>query len=88
MLYGVYMRGPGSVLASANVGPTTAARQYIGQLYDQGSGLSYLNARYYSGSQGQFTSQDPVFLGQPKEQNLQDPQSLNSYSYSDDNPIV
>jgi hypothetical protein len=27
-------------------------------------------------------------LGDPKQQNLQDPQSLNSCSYSDDNPIV
>jgi len=29
-----------------------------------------------------------VFLGPPSQQNLQDPQSLNSYSYSEDNPIV
>jgi RHS repeat-associated protein len=48
----------------------------------------YLNARYYNGSQGQFTSQDPVFLGDPKQQDLQDPQSLNAYSYSEDNPIT
>jgi RHS repeat-associated protein len=60
---------------------------YIGQFSDA-SGLSYLNARYYNSAQGQFTSQDPVFLGNPIQQNLQDPQSLNSYSYSDDNPIV
>jgi hypothetical protein len=29
-----------------------------------------------------------VFVGNPLQQNLQDPQSLNSYSYSEDNPIV
>jgi hypothetical protein len=29
-----------------------------------------------------------VFLGQPNQQNLQDPQSLNPYSYSEDNPIT
>jgi hypothetical protein len=33
-------------------------------------------------------AQDPVFLGDPKQQNLQNPQSLNSYSYADDNPIT
>jgi RHS repeat-associated protein len=66
---------------------TNVQRKFIGQFSDQ-SNLDYLNARYYNGSQGQFTSQDPVFLGDPKRQNLQDPQSLNSYSYSDDNPIT
>ena len=74
----------GSVIASTNTGTTTDARQYIGQFSDA-SGLSYLNARYYNGAQGQFTSEDPVFWGQ---QNLQDPQSFNAYSYSDENPIV
>ena len=49
---------------------------------------AFLNARYYSGTQGQFTSEDPVFLGNPTSQNLTDPQSLNSYSYANDNPVV
>jgi RHS repeat-associated protein len=69
---------------STNTGSTNA-RQYIGQ-YTDNSGLSYLNARYYASSQGQFTSEDPVFLG--TQQNLGDPQSLNAYSYSEDNPII
>jgi RHS repeat-associated protein len=55
---------------------------------DTATGLSYLNARYYNGTQGQFISQDPVFLASPPQQNLQDPQSLNAYSYSQDNPIT
>ena len=38
--------------------------------------------------QGQFLSEDPVFLGNPSQQNLQDPQSLNAYSYAEDNPIT
>jgi RHS repeat-associated protein len=50
--------------------------------------LSYLQNRYYNSSEGQFISQDSVFLGNPSHQNLQDPQSLNSYSYSEDNPII
>jgi RHS repeat-associated protein len=60
----------GSVLASENTRTTTATRQFIGQ-YSDASGLSYFNARYYNGTQGQFTSQDPVFLGNPSQQNLQ-----------------
>jgi hypothetical protein len=35
---------------------------------------------------GQFLSEDPVFLGDPKQQGLTDPQSLNSYSYANNNP--
>ena len=31
---------------------------------------------------------NPVFLGNPSQQNLKDPQSLDAYSYSDDNPII
>jgi RHS repeat-associated protein len=65
----------------------TGARKYIGQFADA-SGLNYLNARYYNNSQGQFLSEDPVSLGDPKQQTLQDPQSLNTYSYSGDNPIT
>jgi RHS repeat-associated protein len=62
-------------------------RKFIGQFADQ-SGLSYLNARYYSSERGQFISQDPVFWGNPKDQTLENPQSLNSYSYANDNPIT
>ncbi len=42
----------------------------------------------YNSAQGQFLSEDPVFLGDPKQQNLKDPQSLNSYSFANDNPIT
>lgn len=58
---------------------------FIGQFSDD-TGLSYLNARYYDPARGQFISQDPVFWSQ--EQNLKDPQSLNSYSYAQNNPIT
>ena len=66
-------------------GSYTSARQFIGQEYDADTKLSYLNARYYDGATGKFLSEDPVFWGQ---QNLSDPQSLNSYSYSENNPIT
>jgi len=69
-----------------NSGSASLARGYIGQFADQ-SNLSYLNARYYDSSRGQFLSQDPIFWGNPKNQNLSNPQSSNSYSYANDNPI-
>lgn len=61
-------------------------RKYIGEDYDVDSSYNYLNARYLSGTQGQFISQDPIFLG--TGQNLNDPQTLNSYSYANDNPVT
>ena len=55
---------------------------------DAGVVHALLQARYYDGSKGEFLSEDPVFLGNPKQQVLTDPQSLNSYSYANDNPIT
>jgi RHS repeat-associated protein len=77
----------GATRISSNVGGTNSSRKFIGQFADQ-SNLDYLNARYYDPSRGQFISQDPVFLGDPKDQLLANPQSLNSYSYANDNPIT
>jgi hypothetical protein len=37
-----------------------------------------MQARYQNSSRWQFISEDPVFLGDPRQQNLADPQSLNS----------
>jgi RHS repeat-associated protein len=80
-------------------GTNTSQRQYIGEHYDPETNLNYLNARYYKSPNGQFISQDPVFLAvgnseQIKrltkiEQNevLKDPQMFNSYSYGRGNPI-
>jgi RHS repeat-associated protein len=65
---------------------TNEKREFIGQFTDD-STLSYLNARFYDSSRGQFLSEDPVFQGEPGQQDLQNPQSLNSYSYANDNPI-
>ena len=61
-------------------------REYIGQMYDEASNLSYLNARYYDGNRGQFLSEDPVFLALPSNI-LADPQQMNSYNYARSNPI-
>jgi RHS repeat-associated protein len=74
-------------------------RKYIGEEYDAGVGLSYLNARHYDGARGQFLSQDPAHLliggpsfqqqfSRPLEVHLTDPQQLNSYSYARNNPLI
>jgi len=71
---------------NSHLGTFNERRKFIGEEYDEGTQLSYLQARYYSGSRGLFLSQDPVFW--ESKQNLQNPQSLNSYSYAENNPIV
>ena len=67
-------------------------RKYIGEVYDPETELNYLNARYYDGARGQFTSQDPVFweIGQTPDGKaaLSNPQAQNSYSYAGNNPIT
>jgi len=89
----------GATRLDTNVGGIVEGRKYIGQFSDN-SGLSYLNARYYSGTQGQFLSEDPTFLaigdpdnlkkitGKNQQAFLADPQLANSYSYGRDNPIT
>lgn len=71
-------------------------KQFIGQFFDSSTGLSYMNARYYSGTIGRFTSQDPMSValggslqgyGKTQLQILQDPQELNTYGYALNNPI-
>ena len=75
-------------------------RRFIGEEYDGDTEFSYLNARYYQGARGQFMSQDPVFLAvgdsrvvreitqKTLRAILADPQTLNSYSYAGNNPIL
>ena len=81
-------------------GSFSEQRRFIGEEHDPDTEFSYLNARYYQGSRGQFMSQDPVFLalGDPQQSNnisqrqlaelLADPQSWNSYGYARGNPIL
>jgi RHS repeat-associated protein len=81
----------GSVIATTNTGQTTAGRQFEG-LFTDSTNLVYSNARYLNPAQGQFTTEDPVFVGIGADKRtalvLQDPQQLNSYSYARNNPIV
>ena len=72
-------------------GTDVSQREFIGEEYDGETGLSYLNARYYGGSRGQFTSQDPVFwevgITEDGQSVLTNPQLQNSYSYAGNNPV-
>jgi RHS repeat-associated protein len=76
----------GATRIATSTYPTNEKRQYIGQFSDTQTNLSYFNARYYNSQQGQFISQDPEFWG--TAQRLRNPQSLNAYAYSLDNPIT
>jgi len=79
--------------------PTKENRRFIGQFSDANN-LQYLNARYLNSQQGQFLSEDPVFLavgdarqqqqlsGRDQNTMLTDPQQMNSYGYGRDNPMV
>lgn len=79
----------GSLRSDSLVGNYAAQkRKYIGQIYDNSTGLNYLNARYQNPIQGQFVSEDPVFWNKPSQQQLGNPQSLNAYSYAENNPIT
>ena len=78
----------GNLRISTNTSPTNERKKFIGQYLDDPTNLNYLNARYYDSSRGQFLSQDPIFLANPKQQDLLNPQDLNSYSYAVDNPIT
>ncbi len=98
----------GDIRANQKVNTFDDSRKYIGERYDSDTSLSYLNARYYDGRVGKFTSQDPVardvgmmgnMTGYILDVNqapgafdqtalLSNPQMLNSYSYSVNNPIT
>ena len=46
-------------------GSFSEQRRFIGEEFDGDIEFSYLNARYYQGSRGQFMSQDPASRDDP-----------------------
>ena len=60
----------------------TNAFRYCGEYFDTETGTIYLRARYYNPSNGRFISRDS-FAGK-----LEDPLSLNLYTYCANNPII
>jgi RHS repeat-associated protein len=88
----------GSLRLDDQAGSFTEQRKFTGHEYDSGVGLTYMGARHYDGTRGQFLAQDPAFLavGSPALEQivnrklqgyLSDPQGLNSYSYARNNPL-
>lgn len=77
----------GAIRIDNKVGTFAEQRKYIGQEYDEATGLNYLNARYYNSAIARFIAQDPVALSTP-EKLLTDPQQLNLYSYARNNPLI
>jgi RHS repeat-associated protein len=64
------------VLNSA-LGAQSSVARYTGREFDDETGLSYHQARYYDPSLGRFLSEDPIgFEG-----------GMNFYSYTDNNPV-
>ena len=54
---------------------------YTGGIYDQRTGLYYLNARYYNPEDGRFVTED-TYRGETNE-----PDTQNLYAYCADNPV-
>jgi RHS repeat-associated protein len=88
----------GGIRLDEKSGSFSEQRKYAGHELDVDTGLSYMNARYYNGKVGRFVSLDPAYLliGDQRfkdkyqrtlEMHLSDPQSLNSYSYVNNNPL-
>jgi RHS repeat-associated protein len=69
-------------------GPTPTENLFTGKERDQESGNDYFGARYYSSSMGRFMSPDWSAKEDPVPYaHLDDPQSLNLYSYVENNPL-
>jgi RHS repeat-associated protein len=64
--------------------PPVLNQRFTGKERDSESGLDYFGARYMSGTQGRFTSVDPVKITPVR---VLDPQRLNLYAYVRNNPL-
>ncbi|MFE7331906.1 RHS repeat-associated core domain-containing protein [Streptomyces sp. NPDC057565] len=56
-------------------------KAFLGKPADTATGLTHIGAREYDPTTGQFISVDPVL-------DTTDPQSLNGYTYADNNPVT
>ena len=59
-------------------------KQFDGYERDSETGLDYAQYRYYASAQGRFTSVDPIFISTKR---LTDPQAINLYAYTRNNPL-
>jgi RHS repeat-associated protein len=58
--------------------------RYTGAERDDETGLDFMQARYFSSTQGRFTSPDPLL----SSGELHDPQTWNRYAYALNNPLL
>ena len=84
--YGGQFDPYGQTLAewSATGNTTLNTKKFTGYERDAATGLDYAQARMYNNARGRFTSPDPIGLKSAK-QGL--PQSLNRYSYVQNDPV-
>ena len=66
----------------SSTGCAANPQRFTGKLFDNESGLQYFGARYLSNDLIRFTSIDPINSGTSRN-----PQSLNRYNYSLNNPL-
>ncbi|WTT80385.1 polymorphic toxin-type HINT domain-containing protein (plasmid) [Streptomyces sp. NBC_00080] len=62
-------------------GPWPDDKGFLGKTRDAGTGLTHIGAREYDTEIGQFISVDPILAADQ-------PQSLNGYSYANNNPVT
>jgi RHS repeat-associated protein len=79
----------GRTTAMGYTASDTTASQKVRQKFtskerDAETGLDYFGARYFSRSQGRFTSADPILI---KKARLMDPQRINLYAYARNSPL-
>ena len=78
--------GDGLSCTGSTVAPTE--HHFTGKEHDTESGNDYFMARYYSSNMGRFMSPDWSAQAEPVPYaNLDNPQSLNLYSYAGNNPL-
>ena len=76
---------PDGSAGSASAKPLTIERGWLSQVADEataslGTGLTYLNARYYDPVASRFISPDPML-------DVMDPKTLDPYRYAENNPV-
>lgn len=80
-----FVYGPYGEVLSAE-GSQDHSRQFNGKEHDSLTGLSYYGHRYYDSLSLRWNSADPLYLSTP-ELGLEEPQRLNVYSFSLNNPV-
>src|SRR5262245_34221565 len=79
--YGTRAEGQGYAASAQQDGQ----RNQFGAHERDETGLDFMQARYYSSSQGRFTSVDPIIITATR---MLDPQQFNLYSYVRNNPLA